>query len=245
MIHMITVCGVDVDMEFMPHHLPWYAVRGVTNFHYILNACRMNRNIAEATSALIDLAEAHDVSLRLYNWIGPFNSNTKIRRMGALLRNVKTPCVLSDMDEYIGVKDFTGIRKTYPTGPCVYGRFIDCFAATPPCVAAVLPHQGIDSQFPVRRAGYASDVGVGGCQTKPVVMFAKNYTRCHSMPNYTLGDYTSRYALVPILHMRWTASRRDKSIARADSFKRQGLVHWKKSRNAATFLATCPVIERE
>jgi len=248
MVSLLAVCGVDVDQEFIPHHLPFYAERGVESFHYILHSENPDALTGPASEQFIELAKKMGVSLSLYHWLGRFNSNVKIRRMGRIvcqLGQEGLPLVIADMDEYHDIADYAQLRQRFPTGPCVYGQFVDVFAGTPlPNVAEVLPDVPILEQFPVRRRSFAKRADICGCTTKPIVLFTPRYTRCHGMAGYTVDQFRRRNAVVRIFHVRWTTSRRDKSLERAESFRAQGLVHWTASRNSAEYLESCPVYER-
>ena len=144
-ISLVCCLGAELDWEFAPHHLPWYAARGVSHFHYILQS--ENELDPDLLDVLKNAAAEHGVSLALYHWRGVFNSNVKVRRMHRVIQTLSAPIVIADADEYIDVQSFSGLAARHARLPAVYGQFIDCFAAAPPCVASVRCDAPIDKQF--------------------------------------------------------------------------------------------------
>jgi len=241
-ISLVCCLGAELDWEFAPHHLPWYAARGVSHFHYILQS--ENELDPDLLDVLKNAAAEHGVSLALYHWRGVFNSNVKVRRMHRVIQTLSAPIVIADADEYIDVQSFSGLAARHARLPAVYGQFIDCFAAAPPCVASVRCDAPIDKQFPVQKRAYAFEQGLCGCSVKPIMLFREEYTLIHGLWDYDYKDFAKRHATVPILHMRWTTSRKRKSQERVELFRSQGAIHWRASEAAVKFLADCPIIER-
>jgi hypothetical protein len=248
MIQLACVLGVDIDSEFIPHHLPYYAKRGVKRFNYILHT----EGLCEPSVAiqqLVVLARKHDVNLTVYLWQGEFSSNRKRSILAETVAGTAVkgePYVVVDADEYIMTRNLKIISARYKRAPAVYGVFHDAFAGPQPCVADVLPDVPITDQFPYLRKGYAVGVGCCGMPTKPVIIHDAKYTGIHSHEGYSVQAFREEHGgLLTIRHVRWTTSRQKKSEERAASFKAHGANHWVSSAQAAAVLKQLPIHERQ